>query len=53
MDRKVFFENLMEFIKENSNGKDKESIFLLLTRSVDVKKEELNRFKDHSRPLSL
>ena len=40
--------SFMEFIKENSNGKDKESIFLLLTRSVDVKKEELEVLKEEA-----
>ena len=40
--------SFMEFIKENSNGKDKESIFLLLTHSVDVKKEELEVLKEEA-----
>ena len=40
--------SFMEFIKENSNGKDKESIFLLLTHSVDVKKEELEILKEEA-----
>ena len=40
--------SFMEFIKENSNNKDKESIFLLLTHSVDVKKEELEVLKEEA-----
>ena len=40
--------SFMEFIKENSNGKDKGSMFLLLTHSVDVKKEELEVLKEEA-----
>ena len=38
----------MEFIKENSNGRNKESVFLLLTHSVNETKEKLEILKEEA-----
>lgn len=40
--------SFMEFIKENSNGRNKESVFLLLTHSVNETKEKLEILKEEA-----